>query len=414
MATRNFVSLFTGAMGLDLGLETEGFSTIVCNEVDDAALRTIRLNRPLLPVIPRPIEELGADDFSEAAGREVVGLPLLAGGPPCQAFAIFGRRRGLNDERGRLIFEFVRMVDELRPQAFVMENVRGLHSMSLVQKGHSRNGHGRNAAEHGSLLRKIIREFEATGYRVDCYVVNAVNYGAPQIRERVMCVGNPFDLETSFPPPRYSNRPEDGLPPFKTLGETIGDGFADPDPSLMDFSARKKRYLEMVPPGGNWRSLPEDVQKEAMGGQWYLKGGRSSTWRKLSFDFPCPTIQTMPNHAATSMCHPTEIRALTVGECAAIQEFPAGWRFAGSPTEKMRQIGNAVPVRLGQAAGEAARELLDQIAATNPTPCAPTIPSTVTHLRPHVRTRSFWRDGKALAGSHDYFAGRGSQLSLDY
>ena len=165
-----------------------------------------------------------------------------------------------------------------------MENVRGLHSIPE-----------RQGDAHGSLLRTIFREFEAIGYRVDCFVVNAVNYGAPQIRERVICIGNRFNAHAHFPAPLYSNRIEDDLPPFRTLGDAIGEGFQDPDTDCMNFSPRKLKYLALVPPGGNWRSLPPELQKEAMGKQHHLKGGRSSTWRKLSFEFPCPTIQTMPN-----------------------------------------------------------------------------------------------------------------------
>jgi DNA (cytosine-5)-methyltransferase 1 len=93
----------------------------------------------------------------------------------------------------------------------------------------------------------------------------------------------------------------------------------------MDFSPRKKEYLSMVPEGSNWRSLPVEVQKESMGWAWHAKGGRSGWWRRLSFDLPCPTLVTMPNHAGTALCHPTEVRALTLKEYALIQEFPSDW-----------------------------------------------------------------------------------------
>jgi len=380
-------------MGLDLGLGQAGFEPLVCNEIDKACIEAMRLNRPALSLLTDSIENLSGEDFEQATASGLDDLPLLAGGPPCQAFSVFGRRKGLEDQRGRLIFEFVRMVDEIRPRAFLMENVRGLHSMPLSP-----------GAENGTLLEHLLECFESIGYRLDCFVVNAVNYGAPQLRERVICIGNRFNQEALFPAPQRSNRPEDCLPPFATLGDAIGNGFVDPDPSVMNFSERKLHYLAMVPPGGNWRSLPEEVQKEAMGKQYYLKGGRSSTWRKLSFDFPCPTIQTMPNHAATSMCHPTELRALTVGECAAVQEFPREWKFYGTPTEKMRQIGNAVPVRLGRIAGEATRSLLAQIEKGGMRE-GRKLPSQIKHLRPHVRTRSWWRNGKPLAGSHSYVSG---------
>jgi DNA (cytosine-5)-methyltransferase 1 len=403
-----YVSLFSGGMGLDLGLEAAGFAAAVCNEIDACSVETIRRNRPKIPVVDRSVADIGAADLEAAAGRALKELPLVAGGPPCQAFSVYGKRMGTVDQRGQLIYEFLRVVSELRPKTFLMENVRGLHSMAVVPKTALSGGKLAPAlAEHGSLLREIFRRFEAVGYRVDCFIVNSVNYGAPQIRERLVCVGNRFNLRAKFPEPRYSNRPEDGLPPFRTLGDALGDGFVDPDPSCMNFSPRKLKYLAMVPAGGNWRSLPVEVQKESMGKAWHLKGGRSAYWRKLSFEFPSPTVVTMPNHAGTSMCHPTELRALTVGELAAVQEFPCDWQFSGSATDKCRQIGNAVPVRLGEVAGGVVKALLKTISERGRTPAGKPIPSEVTHLRPHVRTRTFWKKGEAFAGDHSYYDDEG-------
>src|SRR5213078_876881 len=144
----------------------------------------------------------------------------------------------------------------------------------------------------------------------------------------------------------------------RTLRDAIGSGFVDPDPGCMDFSPRKLRYLSLVPSGGNWRSLPIDIQKESMGKAWFLKGGRSAYWRKLSFSFPSPTVVTMPNHAGTSMCHPKELRAITVGEAAAIQEFPKEWNVSGPVTSNFRQIGTAVPVGLAHVAATEVKKLL--------------------------------------------------------
>ena len=404
-ARRKYVSLFSGAMGLDIGLERAGFECVACNEIDTLAVETIRLNKPKLPVIPTSVEGVTRESLSEAAGFDVRGIDLLAGGPPCQAFSVFGQRRGLHDGRGKLIFEFQRLVNEVRPKVFLMENVRGLHSMPLVPKGEAPDGDDVRP-EHkraGSLLRELVRLFEETGYRVDCYLVNSVNYGAPQIRERLICIGNLYNQETHFPAPQFSNRSADGLPPFRTLGDAIGNGFVDSDSSMMNFSPRKLKYLAMVPPGGNWRSLPLEIQKESMGKSWYLKGGRSAYWRKLSFDFPCPTVVTMPNHAGTSMCHPTELRALTVGEMAAVQEFPADWQFSGSPTDKCRQIGNAVPPRLGQVAGQALMALLEKADSKLFIPTANMAPSRTIHLRPHVRTRSYFKGGEVKHGHVSYY-----------
>lgn len=417
----NSISLFSGAMGLDLGLEAAGFVTSACVENDSSAVETIKLNRPDQPVFDCSISEVAGNQIRRAAGIGRRRLSLLAGGPPCQSFSVFGNRLGIQDARGQLIFEFVRLVDELQPACFLMENVRGLLSMALLSSKVSADQNDTYPAsyyEKGSLLSKIMSELNDIGYNVDCFVVNSVNYGAPQIRERVFLIGNRFGYSASFPQPEFSNRSEDNLPPFKTLGDVIGpnSGFKDNEREIMDFSPRKLKYLAMVPPGGNWRSLPEEIQKESMKKSWYLKGGRSAYWRKLSFDFPSPTVVTMPNHAGTSMCHPTELRAISVAEAAAIQEFPPHWQFAGKTAAKFKQIGNAVPVRLGQVAGKSLMQILKKIEEQGKSKQGQ-CESSITHIRPHIRTRTFWKNGRPYAGSTDYYdrnpAETSSQAELD-
>jgi DNA (cytosine-5)-methyltransferase 1 len=341
----------------------------------------------------------------EAAELSNGHVPLVVGGPPCQAFSVFGNRLGIEDARGQMLFEFVRVIDETKPKVFLMENVRGLLSMPILPEKASKNKNvPRQYLDKGSLINLVFKEFNRLGYHVDCFVVNVVNYGAPQIRERLIFIGNRYGYMVDFPEPLYSNRLSDNLPPFKTLGEAIAkqSGFIDPCPEVMNFSPRKLKYLAMVPPGGNWRSLPEDIQKESMGRSWYLKGGRSAYWRKLSYNFPSPTVVTMPNHAGTSMCHPEELRAISVGEAAAIQEFPAAWQFQGTTTSKFRQVGNAVPTRLGKVAGEVVMRLLSKINQQGeavPFRCD----HTITHIRPHVRTRTFWKNGESFAGDVSYY-----------
>lgn len=407
MTSTKFISLFSGAMGLDLGLEMASFEPAVCVESDPEAVSTIKINRPNLPVLG-DIRDVSGEKLKALANFVDQEVPLVAGGPPCQAFSVFGNREGLQDIRGQLLFEFVRVVDELRPLTFVMENVRGLLSMPIIPKKHERDLKDIDLAQseyfrHGSLFRMLLNKFSEIGYRVDCYVVNAVNYGAPQIRERVICIGNRFGLLADFPLPQYSNRSEDNLPPFRTLEDVIGENFIDPCPEVMNFSPRKLKYLAMVPPGGNWRSLPLDIQKESMGKSWYLKGGRSAYWRKLSFAFPSPTVVTMPNHAGTSMCHPTELRAISVGEAAAIQEFPRDWKFSGTTTAKFRQVGNAVPTRLGKIAGETIKDLLRRIQSSEENNVSSVDTHRIIHLRPHVRTRTFWKNGQAFSGNVSYY-----------
>ena len=412
-----YISLFSGAMGLDLGLEMAGFETGVCVENDKEAVRTIKHNRPNLPVFDCSIEDVTGSQLVTAANLESSRVPLVAGGPPCQAFSVFGNRLGIEDARGQLVFEFLRIVEEVNPATFLMENVRGLLSMSIAPNKKELLEDSRiprEFFEKGSLLKKIFKEFNKLGYHVDCFVVNSVNYGAPQIRERLLLIGNRFGYSAEFPEPKFSNRVEDNLPPFKTLGQAISPeyGFIDSCPEVMDFSPRKLKYLSMVPEGGNWRSLPVDVQKESMGKSWYLKGGRSAYWRKLSYAFPSPTVVTMPNHAGTSMCHPKELRAISVGEAAAIQEFPREWEFQGTTTAKFRQVGNAVPTRLGKVAGEVIAKLLDRIVREGKA-VDPKCGHTVTHLRPHVRTRTFWKDGESFSGDKCYYDSEIEEKQLD-
>jgi DNA (cytosine-5)-methyltransferase 1 len=243
---------------------------------------------------------------------------------------------------------------------------------------------------------------------MDCFEVNAVNYGAPQLRERAIFIGNRYNEVVDFPDPthgpRNGTRTQDTLfedidPPLKpwaTLRDAL-EGLVDNQPVILDFSPRKKKYLAMVPPGSNWRSLPIALQKESMGSAWHAKGGRSGWWRRLSFDLPCPTLVTMPNHAGTALCHPTEVRALTLKEYARIQEFPDDWEFRGTPAEQYAQVGNAVPVRLGRVAGEVIARYLDELRARawQPRREKPN-PYRIVYIQSHVRTRHWYRHGKTF------------------
>jgi DNA (cytosine-5)-methyltransferase 1 len=174
---------------------------------------------------------------------------------------------------------------------------------------------------------------------------------------------------------------------------------------VLDFSPRKKSFLELVPEGSNWRALPVAIQKESMGRAWHAKGGRSGWWRRLSRELPCPTIVTMPNHASTSMCHPTKTRALSLKECAAVQEFPLAWTFCGRTAQKYVQVGNALPVRLGEVAATVVASELDRPTADvrSESPRYRRV-----YLNSHVRTRQWykngetfaWKDGKDNSDSH--------------
>ena len=418
----NIVSLFSGAMGLDIGLEqTDRFRMVAAVEQEHAFCETIRANHVAgrLPaefsLFERDIQALDPAEILEATGLRVGELDLLVGGPPCQSFSTAGRRRTVQDPRGTLLWHFLRFVEALRPRFFLMENVRGLLSAALHHRQiavRPEKGGPPLAPEEapGSVVRLFADDLQGilgAAYHMDCFEVNAVNYGAPQLRERALFVGNRYKAVVSFPDPTHGPaervRPLQGslfnapkVAHWRTLGEAL-DGLEDPEPVIMDFSPRKKRYLSMVPPGSNWRSLPTAIQQESMGNAWFAKGGRSGWWRRLSFDLPSPTLVTMPNHASTALCHPTEVRALTLREYARIQEFPDEWEFRGTPAKQYAQVGNAVPVRLGRVAGKVLARELDALREQAWQPYVRRPPAyRIVYVQSHVRTRQWFKNGETF------------------
>lgn len=412
-------------MGLDLGLERTGaFSLKACVEVEPAFCATIRLNRDEgrlrdrgLRVYESDICDLDPSDVLRDVGLAPGELDLLIGGPPCQSFSTAGRRRTVRDARGTLLWQFLRFVEVMRPKFFLLENVRGLLSAAVRHRPiKDRPDHGGPPLapdeEPGSVMRLFaqdLAQIPGTPYRIDCFEVNAVNYGAPQLRERVLLFGNRFNRQVDFPAPTHGSRSstvqqlklgdgknEHQIQPFRSLRDVIY-GLQEANPVVLDFSPRKKRYLAMVPPGSNWRALPEEIQRESMGKAWHAKGGRSGWWRRLSWDLPAPTIVTMPNHAGTALCHPDQVRALTVRESSLIQEFPPDWEFVGTPSEQYVQVGNAVPTRLGTVAGQILGEHLTDLQNGSNTPSARVRePFRIVYVQSHVRTRQWFKKGQTF------------------
>jgi DNA (cytosine-5)-methyltransferase 1 len=421
----NVISLFSGGMGLDLGLEQTGrFRIRACVEKEHSFCETIRLNRAAgrlpkdLTVFEGDISALDPHEVLDKCGIEPGELDLLVGGPPCQTFSTAGRRGTVQDPRGTLLWQFLRFVEIIRPRMFLMENVRGLLSAALrhrhIAERPEKGGPPLEPDEQpGSVIRAFAEDLQrihGASYHMDCFEVNAVNYGAPQLRERALFIGNRFNASVDFPDPTHANPDalDNGQPqadlfatrtrcqPWRTLRDAIAE-LVEENPTIMDFSPRKKGFLAMVPPGSNWRSLPVDAQKESMGLAWAAKGGRSGWWRRLSFDLPCPTLVTMPNHASTSLCHPVEVRALTLLEYARIQEFPDEWQFFGSASEQYAQVGNAVPLRLGAVAGNVIATELDRLAENGwVAGKRETQPYRVVYVQSHVRTRQWFKDGETF------------------
>lgn len=402
------VSLFTGAGGLDVGVEATGrFKLLAAVEYEPAFCETLRINRDAgrfgnadTKILRRDLSNYSPEELMHDLGISPGEVDLVIGGPPCQSWSTAGRRGTVQDLRGQLLWDYLRFIEALKPQVFLMENVRGLLSAALRHRPLAeRPNKGGPPLEDdelpGSAISTWINDvlkMENSAYRLDSFEVNSVNYGAPQIRERVLFIGNRINKKPDFPNPTHGLAEDDELLPFRTLADAIY-GLEETNPVFLDFSPRKKRYLSYVPEGGNWRAMPAEIAEESMGRAYYAKGGRSGWWRRLSWDLPSPTITTLPNHSSTSMCHPEETRVLSIGECAAVQEFPSKWVFSGTPAEQMRQVGNAVPARLGLVAAEVILEMLDG----NAEDASPeTAAYTNRYINSHVRTRNWWKNGKAV------------------
>ncbi len=335
------IELFAGAGGLAIGLEKAGFHEVLLNEWDKDACATLRQNRPNWNVVEGDVSKL---DFTPYEG-----IDFLSGGFPCQAFSYAGKKLGIEDTRGTLFYEFARAVKETKPRVFLAENVRGLLSH-----------------ENGATLQTIVNVFEDLGYDIiPPKVLKAVFYMVPQKRERLFIVGIRKELNAS----RLWQWPA----PFKrilTMRDALKAGILYeqdcPASEGQLYPAKKAAVLDLVPPGGYWRDLPLEVQKEYMMKSFYLGGGKTGMARRLSWDEPSLTLTCAPAQKQTERCHPEETRPLSVREYARIQTFPDEWAFCGSQSSKYKQIGNAVPCNLAHAMGRALIRLLNELERISP------------------------------------------------
>ena len=317
------VELFAGAGGLALGMENAGLRHELLVEIDRDAAATLRCNRPDWKVICGDAREVSYDGIK---------ADIVTGGFPCQAFSYAGNKLGFEDARGTLFFELARAVKEIRPKIAVGENVRGL----LRHDG-------------GRTLKSMIGIMQELGYRVVFKVLRAQYFDVPQKRERliILCVRNDLDLPFLFPKE-------------KDYTISLRDALKDVPPSEgQAYPPKKQKILALVPPGGYWRDLPKDLQKEYMGASFFMGGGKTGMARRLAWDEPSLTLTCAPAQKQTERCHPEETRPLRVREYARIQSFPDTWRFEGSVSSQYKQIGNAVPVNLGYHLGKCLIAMLE-------------------------------------------------------
>ena len=323
------IELFAGAGGLALGIEQAGIKTVKHVEFDRACCETLRTNRPHWNVACEDIHNV---DFTEYRDK----VDIVTGGFPCQAFSYAGKKMGFEDTRGTLFHEFARCIQEVQPKMFWAENVRGLASH-----------------DNGRTLDTIITVFESLGYTIGDRkrILNACYYGVGQKRERIVIIGIRNDLvdKIHFEYPEPDKEWTTLRTALKHCPLSIGE----------EYSAKKKAVFALVPPGGCWVDLPEDVAKAYMGKSYYSGGGRRGMARRISWDEPCLTLTCSPSQKQTDRCHPEEVRPFTVREYARIQAFPDDWQFAGGIADQYKQIGNAVPVELARRIGVQLKKSID-------------------------------------------------------
>jgi DNA (cytosine-5)-methyltransferase 1 len=334
----NSIELFAGAGGLALGLEMAGFSTRALIEIDQYCCETLRYNAPkYFPqavIFERDITGLDVSEVLNTTHLNKDQIDLIAGGPPCQSFTIAKIPKGgrsLDDPRDNLFLHFVRFVREIRPKVFIMENVPGLLNKAK-----------------GEVFQRVLDAFGSLGYKLNYKVLNAADYGVPQIRKRLFILGSREGLLLKFPEPTHSRMHNLlGLPLYVTIRQAFSQLTPDmPNQEMPRHTKKKIEKLASLPPGSAWKN-----------------------WRfRDSLDKPSRCIT---GHCRDDWTHPQEPRAGTVREVATLQTFPTDYVFKGPIMAlnyvkfqfQYRQVGNAVPVLLARAVGEKVLKQIESVEA---------------------------------------------------
>lgn len=319
------IDLFSGAGGLHIGFENKGFQIKLCIDNNNLVEKTHNRNFPHIPMINRDINLVTTNEIKQYLDGESVDV--IIGGPPCQGFSTIGKRsssdpekRYKKDPRNELVLTYARIIKEIKPDFIVMENVKGILTL-----------------ESGNYLKNVLSILREAGYNVDYKLINMADYGVPEIRERVIIIGNRLGLPIDFPKPDHSNNPEDGLPEWENCWSVLKDLENLPDKPEFNHVALKhtekniERY-KLIPEGGR---LPEGILPPEL----YRKNF-GNTFKRLSRKKPALTM--VPGNDAFPI-HPTLNRSLTVREAARIQTFPDSMIFEGNRRQQGHQVGNAVP-----------------------------------------------------------------------
>ena len=326
----NFVSLFTGAGGLDIGFKEAGFKALFASDIMPQARESYISNYPNDTYVLEDIRKLSISQIQSYIGNESVDV--IIGGPPCQGFSNMGNKNSA-DPRNLLFESYVKIVDALKPKCFVFENVKGLCTMF-----------------EGRYFKQVISSFLSIGYNIHYALIDTSNYGVPQKRERIFIVGTPIDKPFMFP--SYSDESYGSIHAFKNVGEAINDlmdkGQEVPNHISLNHSDVVVRRYQLIPEGGKLPKpelLPEDIRRKNFG----------NTYTRLHRQEVSSTI--VPGNNALPV-HPVLDRSLTPREAARIQTFPDSYVFCGDRRSQCIQVGNAVPPLMAAKIAECIKQFI--------------------------------------------------------
>lgn len=344
--TLTAIDLFSGAGGLSYGFQMAGVDVALGIDNDSKALETFKLNHDGSQTICGDITEITYEkDIKPLLNNKKIDI--IIGGPPCQGMSLSGPRK-FDDPRNKLYLSYIRLVKEIRPRAFVIENVPGL--VSLFK---------------GEIKENIIKELTALGYDVNYQILSADDYGVPQSRRRVFFVGlrkGHYEFPAPLQEKVSCEMALSDLPPLENeLGTELAEYFLPPQNAYQSFirkgsstvtnhiaanhGDKVRKIISLVPDGGNYKDLPEEYRNSR---NFHV------AWTRFCSYKPAPTIDTGHRHHF----HYKYNRVPTVRECARLQSFPDSFIFLGNKTQQFRQVGNAVPPLLAYSiAKQLIREL---------------------------------------------------------
>jgi len=349
--------------GLGTGFERAGFNIVSANDIWEPAKRTYIANHQNVNYIVKDIKELSSEELFINYKKE--DIDVIIGGPPCQGFSTLGKRF-IDDPRNKLFKEYVRIVNDIRPKFFVMENVSGILNM-----------------ENGNVLKNILSSFQEIGYKVEYRLLNAAEYGVPQLRERTIFIGTRLNIDIEYPEKTHSLDGNTKLKKALTLWDAISDL---PQSDVQTFenynlepqneyqkNMRKNcsKLTNHIPPIHNEKAI--NMMKNIPMGKsvWDVKysipkeyiptSGYGNTYARLNANEPGMTITRNFSCISSSRCiHPYLNRGLTAREAARIQSYPDNYKFLGTKTDIQIQIGNSVPPILGEKIAYKIKEMLNK------------------------------------------------------